>query len=88
MTKFYMTKRPDGSPIAINVDHILTVEPISDDASIIRMSDKVLFAVDDNYESVVKELTPFIPFDDTIGDRRVSDWLKRYLTIAKGESNC
>ena len=88
MTKFYITKRPSGSPIAINVDRILAIEPMSDDVSLIRVDGGLLFSVNDNYESVVKKLTPFIPFDDMVNDRHVSDWLQRYLTIAKGESNC
>ena len=89
MAKFYMAKRSDGaSPIAINIDRILTVEPMSDDVSLIRMDGGLLFDVNDSYENVVRELTPFIPFDDMVGDRHVSDWLQRYLTIAKGESNC
>lgn len=90
MAKFYMTKRSDGAnnPIAINIDRILTVEPMSDDVSLIRMDGGLLFGVDDSYENVVRKLTPFIPFDDMVGDRHVSDWLQGYLTIAKGESNC
>ena len=92
MAKFLMTTYTSCDkviPVAINTDLIVSVEDIGDTESCaVQTVIPHWYRVNEPYEDVVKKLTPFIPFDNTMEDKHISDWLQRYVNIAKGASNC
>lgn len=95
MAKFLMTNaclydEHGDEPIAINVDHILMVQRLAQDYCGITINNKEMkmICVHEKYEDFVNKLTPFIPFNNTMEDKHISDWLQRYVNIAKGASNC
>lgn len=90
MTKFYMTKAPlvgeIVEPIAINLDNVLFISPF-DNGTIFRLiNDKNLY-IGEKYEDVMRNITPFVPFNEMINDSANSEWMRNYLNnIPKGVS--
>lgn len=90
MTKFYMTKAPlasdDIEPIAVNLDNVLYISPF-EDGSLFRMIDGKGIYVAEKYEDVIRNITPFIPFNEMINDSTNSEWMRNYLSdLPKGVS--
>ncbi len=90
MAKFLTTTYSDDYiPVSINVDMIVGVEDIGrDDCCMILMVTKQWYRVNKSYEDVVKNLTPFIPFDEMCNKPSTPDWMNKYLSTTKGESDC
>ena len=84
MTKFYMTKAPFTNdivePIAINLDNVLFISPYGDGALFRMINGKDLY-VGERYEDIIKNITPFIPFNEMIKNSAGADsgWLHNYL---------
>lgn len=90
MTKFYMTKAPlasdDIESIAVNLENVLYISPF-DDGSLFRMIDGKGIYVAEKYEDVIRNITPFIPFNEMINDSTNSEWMRNYLNdLPKGVS--
>lgn len=89
MTKFYMTKAPlasdDIEPISVNLDNVLYISPL-DEGALFRMVDGKSIYVAEKYEDVIRNITPFVPFDEMVGFHVSSDWMDKYLSTTKGES--
>lgn len=88
MTKFYMTKAPlvsdDIEPIAVNLDNVLYISPF-DEGAVFRMIDGKGVYVAEKYEDVMKNITPFVPFNEMVNDTAKSDWMRNYLNdLPKG----
>ena len=84
MAKFYMTKAPFTNdivePITINLDNVLFISPYGDGALFRMINGKDLY-VGERYEDIIKNITPFIPFNEMIKNRTSADseWLHNYL---------
>lgn len=90
MTKFYMTKAPlasdDIEPIAVNLDNVLYISPL-DEGALFRMIDGKGIYVAEKYEDVMRNIKPFIPFDEMIKYEVDSRWMHDYLSkLPKGVS--
>lgn len=88
MTKFYMTKAPFADdtvePIAVNLDNVLFISPYGDGALFRMINGKDLY-IGERYEDIIKNITPFIPFDEMIKNNVGSEWMRNYLDkIPKG----
>lgn len=92
MAKFYMTrsadcdKKYDDKPFAVNLDCVVLAEPVDDFTMIKLMGDDTWYCIKEKYEDFIKNLTPFVPFDEMIGCHVSSDWMQKYLSTTKGES--
>ena len=85
-----MTKAPlasdDIEPISINLDNVLYISPF-EDGSLFRMVDGNGIYVAEKYEDVIKNITPFVPFNEMVNDSVRSDWMRNYLNdLPKGVS--
>lgn len=85
-----MTKAPlasdDIEPISINLDNVLYISPF-EDGSFFRMVDGKGIYVAEKYEDVIKNITPFVPFNEMVNDSVRSDWMRNYLNdLPKGVS--
>lgn len=89
MAKFLMTRKynQDCSPITINLDNILTIEP-GQNATYITMSDNCRYWINESYEDIVKRLTPFVPMKDMIENKVNSEWIRDYLNRLKEGKDC
>lgn len=90
MTKFYITKAPlasdDIEPIAVNLENVLYISPF-EDGSLFRMVDGKGIYVAEKYEDVIRNITPFVPFNEMINDSADSEWMRNYLNdLPKGVS--
>lgn len=93
MAKFYMTKsadcdeKYDNKPFAINLDCVVLAEP-ADDFTLIKLAgnDNAWYCIKEKYEDFIKNLTPYVPFDEMIGNTISSDWMDKYLSTTRGES--
>ena len=90
MTKFYMTKALFADyavePIAINLDNVLSISPFGDGALFRMINGKDLY-IGEGYDDIIKNITPFIPFNEMINDSANSEWMRNYLNnIPKGVS--
>lgn len=90
MTKFYMTKAPFTNdtvePIAVNLDNVLFISPYGDGALFRMINGKDLY-IGEGYDDIIKNITPFIPFNEMINDSANSEWMRNYLNnIPKGVS--
>ena len=88
MTKFYMTKAPlasdDIEPISVNLDNVLYISPF-DEGAIFRMIDRKGVYVAEKYEDVMRNIKPFIPFDEMVNNEVDSKWMRNYLNkLPKG----
>lgn len=88
MTKFYMTKAPlvsdDIEPISVNLDNVLYISPF-EDGSLFRMVDGKGIYVAEKYEDVMRNIKPFIPFDEMVNSEVDSKWMRNYLNkLPKG----
>ena len=84
MRKFYMTKAPlasdDIEPIAVNLDNVLYVSPF-------KMVDGKGIYVAEKYEDVMRNIKPFIPFDEMVNSEVDTKWMRNYLNkLPKGVS--
>ena len=71
MAKFYITNAwlSDDSgdvQIAINIDYISIIQPVGDTYTGLTMNNKEFYLVHENYSDFVKNITPFIPFDEMV----------------------
>lgn len=85
-----MTKAPlasdDIEPIAVNLDNVLYINPF-DEGALFRMVDGKAVYVAEKYEDVIKNITPFVPFNVMVNDAAKSDWMRNYLNdLPKGVS--
>lgn len=85
-----MTKAPlasdDIEPIAVNLDNVLYISPF-EDGSLFRMVDGNGIYIAEKYEDVIKNITPFVPFNEMVNDSVRSDWMRNYLNdLPKGVS--
>lgn len=84
MTKFYITKAPFSDyavdPIAVNLDNVLSISPCGDGALFRMINGKDLY-IGERYEDIIKNITPFIPFNEMIKNSAGADseWLHNYL---------
>lgn len=83
-----MTKAPlasdDIEPISINLDNVLYISPF-DEGALFRMVDGKGIYVAEKYEDVIKNITPFVPFNEMVNDTVRSDWMQNYLNdLPKG----
>ena len=83
-----MTKAPlasdDIEPIAVNLDNVLYISPF-EDGSLFRMVDGNGIYIAEKYEDVIKNITPFVPFNVMVNDTARSDWMRNYLNdLPKG----
>lgn len=90
MTKFYMTKAPlasdDIEPISVNLDNVLYISPF-DEGALFKMIDGETVYVAEKYEDVMRNITPFVPFNEMIDNNSSSEWMRNYLNnIPKGVS--
>ena len=90
MTKFYITKAPlasdDIEPIAVNLENVLYISPF-DEGAVFRMIDGKGVYVAEKYEDVMRNITPFVPFNEMINNNSNSEWMRNYLNnIPKGVS--
>ena len=88
MTKFYMTEAPlvsdDIEPIAVNLENVLYISPF-EDGSLFRMIDGKGVYVAEKYEDVMRNIKPFIPFDEMVKYEVDSKWMHDYLNkLPKG----
>lgn len=90
MAKFMTTTYSDDYiPVSINVDMIVAVEDLKrDDCCMVLTTFNHWYRVNKSYEDVVKNLTPFVPFDEICNKPPTSDWMTKYLSTTKGESDC
>ena len=91
MAKFYMTKsvdwdkKYDNKPFAVNLDCVVLAEPVDDFTMIKLMGDNTWYFIREKYEDFIKNLTPFVPFDEMVGCHVSSDWMHKYLSTTRGE---
>ena len=93
MSKFYMTKsadwneKYDDKPFAINLDYIVLAEP-ADDFTMIKLAgdDNAWYCIKEKYEDFIKNLTPYVPFNEMIDDTISSDWMDKFLSTTRGEN--
>lgn len=83
-----MTKAPlasdDIEPISINLDNVLYINPL-DEGALFRMINGKAVYVAEKYEDVIKNITPFVPFNEMVSDTTRSDWMRNYLNdLPKG----
>lgn len=88
MTKFYMTKAPlasdDIEPIAVNLENVLYISPF-EDGLLFRMVDGKGIYVAEKYEDVMRNITPFVPFNEMVNSEVDSKWIRNYLNkLPKG----
>lgn len=83
-----MTKAPlasdDIEPISINLDNVLYISPF-DEGALFRMIDGKGVYVAEKYEDVIKNITPFVPFNVMVNDAAKSDWMRKYISTTRGE---
>ena len=83
-----MTKAPlasdDIEPISINLDNVLYISPF-DEGALFRMVDGKAVYVAEKYEDVIKNITPFVPFNVMVNDAAKSDWMRKYISTTRGE---
>lgn len=88
MTRFYMTKtadhdeKYDDKPFAINLDYVVLAEPV-EDFTMIKLAgdDNDWYCIKERYEDFIKNLTPFVPFNEMVKNSTGADsgWLHNYL---------
>lgn len=88
MTKFYMTKAPlasdDIEPIAVNLENVLYISPF-DEGAIFRMIGGKAVYVAEKYEDVMRNITPFVPFNEMVNSEVDTKWMRNYLNkLPKG----
>ena len=75
MAKFYMTTAPyydGGTQIALNLDNV-TVVIKEDGCCLVRMVDGTSITISDEYESFIKDIRPFVPFEEMCNKAETSE---------------
>lgn len=91
MAKFYMTRCTgmNNSPISINLDRVVAIQPVADECSSVLMDNGTWLCVDERYENLIKNIAPFVPFDEMVDSNTDSEWLRNYIDgLPKGASLC
>lgn len=85
MTKALLAS-DDIEPISVNLDNVLHISPF-DEGALFRMVDGKSVYVAEKYEDVMRNITPFVPFNEMVNDNVRSDWMRNYLNdLPKGVS--
>ena len=83
-----MTKAPFTNdtvePIAVNLDNVLFISPYGDGALFRMINGKDLY-IGEGYEDIIKNITPFVPFNEMVNDTVRSDWMQKYISTTRGE---